>query len=283
MKIHQIWLHPVKSMEGATVEWCDLDELGMVGDRIWAVRDNEKGGIRGAKKIGGLMRLAARRVNESWRGSDDAVRITLPGGQEIRSDDPRVNEVLSAELGTSVTLEHLRPADDLDHFRRGASDSDDIMAELRAVFGREEDEPLPDLSQFPPVVMEFESPPGTHHDCWPLMIMSTSALRALADALPDSAIDVKRFRPSFVIDTGEDPGHPEFDWTGRRFAVGEAEIEIVGPCPRCVMVTRAVGRDLPEDRTILRHIVRDLDQNVGMYATVVRAGSFEAGDDFVEI
>jgi len=263
-------------MVGATIDRGHLDELGLRGDRCWAVRDLDRGGIRGAKKIGALMRLEART-------DDERVEIMWPDGRRVSSDDPAIDAHLSEFLGHNVRLERLPSADDLDHFRRGASDSDDIMAELRAVFGREEDEPLPDLSQFPPVVMEFESPPGTHHDCWPLMIMSTSALRALADALPDSAIDVKRFRPSFVIDTGEDPGHPEFDWTGRRFAVGEAEIEIVGPCPRCVMVTRAVGRDLPEDRTILRHIVRDLDQNVGMYATVVRAGSFEAGDDFVEI
>ena len=263
-------------MVGATIDRGHLDELGLRGDRCWAVRDLDRGGIRGAKKIGALMRLEART-------DDERVEIMWPDGRRVSSDDPAIDAHLSEFLGHNVRLERLPSADDSDHFRRGASDSDDIMAELRAVFGREEDEPLPDLSQFPPVVMEFESPPGTHHDCWPLMIMSTSALRALAVALPDSAIDVKRFRPSFVIDTGEDPGHPEFDWTGRRFAVGEAEIEIVGPCPRCVMVTRAVGRDLPEDRTILRHIVRDLDQNVGMYATVVRAGSFEAGDDFVEI
>ena len=152
------------------------------------------------------------------------------------------------------------------------------MAELRGVFGRDPDEPLPDLAQFPPVIMEFESPPGTYYDCWPLMVMSTSALRSLAEAVPDSRIDVRRFRPNFVIDTGSESGHPEFSWTGRRAAIGDAEIEFIGPCPRCVMVTRAVGRDLSEDRAVLRHIVRDLDQNVGAYARIVRPGAFSVGD-----
>lgn len=278
MKIAQIWIHPVKSMIGETVDTAELDELGVVGDRIWATRDLDSGGIRGAKKIGGLMRLSARRLDPSVRGHDDAVEIEFPDGRRFTSDDPDLDAVLSEELGRRVTLQHLRPADDLDHYRRGRPDSDDVMAELRGVFGRDPDEPLPDLAQFPPVIMEFESPPGTYYDCWPLMVMSTSALRSLAEAVPDSRIDVRRFRPNFVIDTGSESGHPEFSWTGRRAAIGDAEIEFIGPCPRCVMVTRAVGRDLSEDRAVLRHIVRDLDQNVGAYARIVRPGAFSVGD-----
>jgi len=268
-------------MVGGTVESAALDDLGVVGDRIWAVRDLDSGGIRGAKKIGGLMTLSARRLDSSARGHDDPVEIEFPDGRRVTSDDPDVDAVLSEALGRRVSLQHLRPAEDLDHYRRGRPDSDDVMAELRSIFGRDDDEPLPDLTQFPPVIMEFESPPGTYYDCWPLMVMTTSALRSLADAVPDSIVDVRRFRPNFVIDTGDEPGHPEFAWTGRRAVVGDAEIEFIGPCPRCVMVTRAVGTNVPEDRAVLRHIVRDLDQNVGTYARVTRSGSFSVGDAVV--
>ena len=229
MNVSEIWIHPVKSMVGGTVTSVVLDELGAVGDRIWAVRDLDSGGIRGAKKIGGLMRLGARRLDPEARGYDDGVEIEFPNGRRFTSDDPDIDAALSEELGRRVTLQHLRPADDLDHYRRGRPDSDDVMAELRSIFGRDDDEPLPDLGQFPPVIMEFESPPGTYYDCWPLMIMTTSALRSLANAVPDSVIDVRRFRPNFVIDTGDEVGHPEFDWTGRRMAIGTAEIEFIGP------------------------------------------------------
>ncbi|MGA1245274.1 MAG: MOSC domain-containing protein [Ilumatobacteraceae bacterium] len=281
MNVSEIWIHPVKSMVGGTVTSVVLDELGAVGDRIWAVRDLDSGGIRGAKKIGGLMRLGARRLDPEARGYDDVVEIEFPDGRRFTSDDPDIDAALSEELGRRVTLQHLRPADDLDHYRRGRPDSDDVMAELRSIFGRDDDEPLPDLGQFPPVIMEFESPPGTYYDCWPLMIMTTSALRSLANAVPDSVIDVRRFRPNFVIDTGDEVGHPEFDWTGRRMAIGTAEIEFIGPCPRCVMVTRAVNDDVPEDRAVLRHIVRDLDQNVGAYARITKPGTFSVGDSAV--
>ncbi|MBI5089634.1 MAG: MOSC domain-containing protein [Actinobacteria bacterium] len=272
MHVSQIWQYPVKSMIGSTVAQASLGDTGVVGDRTWAVRDEVRGGIRGAKKIGALMQLAAR--------YDDAggVVITLPDGTEVSSADADAAARVSAAVDHPVTLAPLAPAGDLDHYRRGAADSDDIIEELRSIFGREGDEPLPDLSIFPPEIVEFESPPGTYVDAFPLMIMTTSALRSLSQALPDSAIDVRRFRPSFVIDTGDEPGHPELGWAGRTLRIGSTAVHIGAPCPRCVMVTREVTPQLPTDRAILRHIVRDLDQNVGAYATVVEPGSIAVGD-----
>lgn len=274
MHVSQIWQYPVKSMVGGPVDRVDVAAHGLVGDRTWAARDQVRGGIRGAKVLGGLMRLSARYVD--GRGATaGAVAITLPDGSTITTDDGDVDARVSAAIDHDVVLEQLRPADDLDHYRRGEAYHDDLMDELRSIFGREEQEPLPDLSAFPPEIVEFESPPGTYYDAYPLMLMSTSALRSLGEALPDSAVDVRRFRPSLVIDTGDDAGHPERDWIGRQLDVGDVRLEIVGGCPRCVMVTRAIDDEVPQDRTILRHIVRDLGQDVGVYATVVTPGPID--------
>ncbi len=278
MQVSELWRYPVKSMVGETVETIRLVELGVVGDRTWAARDLERGGIRGAKKIGALMKLGGRDLG------DGNVEISLPDGSVVRTSDPDVDERVSAAIDHPVSLEPLRPADDLDHYRRGAPDSEDIEAEMRGIFGREADEPFPDFSVFPPIIAEFESPPGTYYDAFPLMVMTTAALAALGRALPESNVDVRRFRPSLVIDTGDDgrdastPGHPEFDWSGRRATVGTATIEFGSPCPRCVMVTREIDGRIPADRAVLRHIVRDLDQNLGMYATVVEPGVVRVGD-----
>lgn len=278
MQVSQLWRYPVKSMVGGRVDAIELDDLGIVGDRTWAARDLERGGIRGAKKIGSLMRLAASDVD------DGHVEITLPDGSTVRTSDPDVDARVSAALDHQVRLERLRPADDLDHYRRGAPDSDDVVAELRGVFGREDDEPFPDFSVFPPTIAEFESPPGTYYDVFPLMVMTEAALAALEAALPDSNVDINRFRPSMVVDTGGDgadastPGHPEFDWTGRRATIGTATIVFGAPCPRCVMVTREIDDAIPTDRAVLRHIVRDLDQNLGVYATIATPGTVRVGD-----
>jgi hypothetical protein len=272
MRISSIWSYPVKSMVGEQVERVDVSPLGIVGDRRFATRDHARGGIRGAKQIGELMRCRARST-----AGGHAI-ITLPDGTEVSTSQDDVDALLSAGLGRDVSLEALRPATDLAHFRRGAPDSDDMLVELRAVFGRDDDEPLPDFARFPPELAEFESPPGTYYDAYPLMVITTSALRSLTAALAGSVIDVRRFRPSLVIDSGAEEGHPELSWGGRRATIGSTEIEFVGRCPRCVMVTRQVNGDIPADRRVLRHIVRELDQDVGQYANVLTPGSIAVGD-----
>lgn len=277
MQLETIFQYPVKSMMGGVVPTATLNIEGMAGDRAWAIRDEALDCVRGAKKIGALMRLAAAHA------IDGGVTITLPDGAVLHSGEADINAALSAALGQSVSLWPLQPATDLDHYRRGPGVSDDIMVELRDMFGREEDEPLPDFSKFPDVLVEFESPPGTYVDAYPLLLMTTSALRTLSVSLPDSVIDVRRFRPNLVIDTGDLSGHPELDWVGRTFSLGGAVIEMVATCPRCVMVTREVTPDVPSDRSILRHIVRELNQDLGCYATVVQPGEIRAGDSLVQI
>ena len=272
MQISQLWTYPVKSMVGVSVESVELSSLGIVGDRHWAIRDLERGGIRGAKKIGELMQFTAHR-------NDNDVIITFPDGTQVSSADEDVNFMLSGVLGRNVLLESLPADNNFEHFRRGPSDSDDPLTELRGIFGREAEEPLPDFTAFPPEVAEFESPPGTHHDCWPLMVMTTSALQAMQEALPDSNVDIKRFRPSIVVETNSGEGHVEFSWKGKTASLGTAVIEFLDPCPRCIMITRKVNDELPEDRAILRHVVRDLNQAVGVYARILTPGRVALGDD----
>lgn len=274
LSVDQLWAYPVKSMVGEQVTEVELDVLGIVGDRHWATRDEVRGGIRGAKKIGALMQFAARYED----GLGGHATITCPDGSTFSTSDADASTRLSAALEHEVTLWPLQPAEDLDHYRRGPSDGGDPMTELRAVFGREADEPIPDLSIFPPEVMEFESPPGTYLDAFPLMLMTTSAMRSMAIATPDSAVDIRRFRPSMLIDSGDAPGHPEMEWIGRTVRLGDAELSIRGGCPRCIMVTRRIDDDTPADRRILRHIVVDLAQCVGVYATVTKPGVVRIGD-----
>ena len=276
MRLHEIWRYPVKSMVGGTVESAELSVLGIVGDRHWAVRSQELGGIRGAKRIGDLMKFSAAYTDGT------RVQITLPDGSTVHSDDADVDARISTALGHRVALESLPADGNLDHFRRGPGGGGDPVQELREIFGREADEPLPDFSAFPPEVVEFESPPGTHYDCWPLLVMTTSAVRSLAAALPGSNTDIRRFRPSLVVDTGGDAGHPEFSWTGRTAVIGGDSgplIEFLKPCPRCVMTTREVAGGIPADKQVLRHIVRDLDQNLGVYARITRPGPVRTGDE----
>lgn len=277
-RIAELWRHPVKSMMGERIAAAELGENGIPGDRAWAVRDEERGGIRGAKKIHALMRCAARYGEEPASGRVPPAEITLPDGARLRANAPDAAEKLSAALGQKVTLWPLLPADKLEHYRRGAPTHDDFEREMRAIFGREPDEPLPNLAAFPPELFEFESPPGTYFDAFPLLLLTDATLRRLQELAPASRVDVRRFRPNLFVSTPAGvEGFAEQGWIGKRLRVGSAELEIAMACPRCVMITLPFA-DLPRDPGLMRTVVRDADQNVGVYARVVRPGRIATGD-----
>jgi uncharacterized protein YcbX len=89
----------------------------------------------------------------------------------------------------------------------------------------------------------------SHFDDGPVHLVTTSGLRAVAKA-HGGPVDVRHFRPNVVLDTGDAAGYPEDDWLGRRLVIGDVELEIVAPMPRCVMVTMAQV-DLAGERELL--------------------------------
>ncbi len=277
-RVREIRRYPVKSMGGEILDEVMLATRGLPGDRAWAVRDEIRGGIRGAKKIPALMGLQARYlVDPSTEGSSPA-EITLPDGSTVGTGDADVSDRVTKAIDHSVTLWPLLPADALDHYRRGAPAHEDIEEELRAMFGRAPDEPLPDLSIFPPELMEFESPPGTYFDAFPVLLLTEKALRSMQKKAPDSRFDVRRFRPNFLIsNSGSSEPFPEQEWCGRRLQIGDAILEVTVECPRCVMTTHAF-EDLPKDPKVMRALVRESGGNLGVYATVKKPGRIRAGD-----
>jgi hypothetical protein len=204
--------------------------------------------------------------------------MTLPDGTQVRTTDADVNARLSALVGRTVTLWPLQPADNPDHYRRGTPDNPDFETELRSVFGRLPDEPLPDLNGVPPELFEFTSPLGTYFDAFPVNVLTRASLVALAERNPSAQFDRRRFRPNLLVEPLDGARGPvEIDWCGRRLRVGGAVLSIAMPTMRCVMTTLAAD-ELPKDPSVLRTIVRDANQNLGVYATVEEAGPVAVGD-----
>ena len=284
--VRELWRYPFKSMAGERLTECALGPDGLVGDRGWAARDEDAHGLRGAKKLPALMQCSARYVSPPSSAATPAVEITFPDGTRARSDTPAAAAGLSRLTGRRLTLWPRQPKDALEHYRRGAPDHADLEAELRSIFGRLPDEPLPDLGTFPPEVLEYESPPGTHFDAFPVHILTTGWLAALAQANPAARFDVRRFRPNLLIEpAAPEPRGVEIDWVGKSLRIGSARVAVTVPCPRCIMTTLPQGdleKDpLEKDPSVLRTIVRDSGQNVGVYASVMRPGRLAVGDAVV--
>jgi hypothetical protein len=150
--------------------------------------------------------------------------------------------------------------------------------EVRQIFGLLENEPLPNFSIFPREVFEFTSPPGTYFDVFPLHLLTTASLGELARLNPGARFDRRRFRPNFLIEPqGAGPGFVENSWCGRRLRIGEVTVSVEIPCTRCSMTTRAQA-NLPEDTSILRTLVREAEQKVGVYGRVRCGGQVHVGD-----
>ena len=271
--ILNIYRYPVKSMMGERLSEADIGEAGIPGDRSWAVRDEKRGGIRGGKKIPQLMTLAAK-------SGATAPLITTPDGDSASASSNDINEWLSDKLNHPVTLWPLLPADQLDHYRRGAPDTEDFEQELRAVFGRLPEEPLPDLTGFEEL-LEFESPPGTYFDAFPISIMSQQSLATMNQLEGESRFDVRRFRPNLLVDIpGTDHPFPEQAWVGKTLSIGSVKLKIEMTCPRCSMTTHGFD-DLPRDTEVMRKLVNHSDGNLGIYASVQSPGKISLEDHIV--
>ncbi|MDQ2854897.1 MAG: MOSC N-terminal beta barrel domain-containing protein [Acidobacteriota bacterium] len=294
--VKQIWRYPVKSMGGEQLADCTVGELGIPGDRGWALRDEKKREITNGKNIPLLMQASARYRQQPRDDYVPHVDMTLNDGATIGSDDENAGGRLSQAFGRSVTLWSRQPASNKAHYRRASIISrligfklvrdqlprllrmNNVQSQIREVFSREPDEPVPDLTQLPLELLEFTSPLGTYFDAFPIHVLTTASLAAMAQLNPGARWDPRRFRPNFLIETKDNlEGLVEASWAGRTLRIGEVELKCEIPTVRCGMTMQAqVG--LPKDPSILRSIVKEADQNLGIYASVVCHGSVALND-----
>jgi uncharacterized protein YcbX len=115
-----------------------------------------------------------------------------------------------------------------------------------------------------------------HHDSAALHLLTTSSLRWLAEQLPGSQVDRRRFRPNVLVDVaGSRP--VEDGWLGHRFGLGTTVIRIVERTERCVMATVAQS-ELHRDPGVLRAVTSGNGACLGVGAAVEQAGTVRVGD-----
>ncbi|MGE7368378.1 MOSC domain-containing protein [Neorhizobium sp. NPDC001467] len=107
----------------------------------------------------------------------------------------------------------------------------------------------------------------------PLHLIALDEVNALQAALPNSNSDIRRFRPNIVLE-GE---WPVAQTSGANFSIGAITAAVTEPTKRCGM-TMIAQPGLGEDPEILRTIVRTRSRCLGVYATVIGAGTVSVGD-----
>src|SRR6266516_2805821 len=256
-----LWRYPVKSMMGEELNATEVTERGLLGDRAYALVDSSDGKAATAKNPRKWPRLFDFRATflEPARAAAKVppVRIALPDGTTVSSDQGDLNQILSKALNREVTL---RAA------QRGAVNAEEYWPDIEGLGHRD-------------TVTDFTLPEETFFDCAMVHLLTTATLDRLRELYPHGRFEVRRFRPNIIVAPAS--GVKDFvenDWISRTLAIGdEVRLNITGPCSRCVMTTLAQG-DLPKDPGILRTAAQHNKVNVGVYAAVQRVGTVRRGD-----
>lgn len=288
--VAELWRYPVKSMQGEKLDAIDVTARGTIGDRAFAVVDSETGRVASAKhprKWGRLLDCDAAFVEPPVAGDAlPVVRITLPDGSTVNSDEARVDDALSSLLGRPVTLTSVAP--DNSTFEELWPDIDGLapteFIESTAIADGEPGETVSDLA------LGLAAPKGTFYDLAVLHLLTTATLARLGALYPEGTFDVVRYRPNVLVDNAGSVDAAEFvenDWPGRTLGIGTAVHATVSmPTMRCVMTTLA-QRGLPRDAELLRTIARHNRIEIaglghwacaGAYADVSAPGSVRVGE-----
>jgi uncharacterized protein YcbX len=269
-----LWRYPVKSMMGEELNAADVTQLGLLGDRAYALVDASDGKVASAKnprKWAKLFDCRAAFVEPLRPGERlPPVRITLPDGTMVTSQQTDINHILSHGLGRELTLETREPGQ-----------REIVETTLPNPWTPSLEEYWPDMEGLAhrDTITDEAMPEGTFFDLAVVHILTTATIARLRELYPQGRFEVRRFRPNMVVEprAGE-PGFVENDWVGKTLAIGEeVRIHITSPCPRCVMTTLPQG-DLPRDPGILRTAAQHNQVTVGVYGAVLRGGTIRRGD-----
>lgn len=214
-----LWRYPVKSMMGEDLNAVDVTARGLLGDRVYAIVDPETGKVASAKhpkKWPHMFDCRAAFV-EPPRGGEPLppVRVSLPQGPSIRSDEAGFAETLEAMLGRGGVLQSVAPEEPV---------LEEYWPDIEGLALRE-------------TVTEEAMPKGTFFDLGTVHLLTTATINRLRELYPAGRFEVRRFRPNIVVATAEgEPGFVENDWVGHTLAIGDTiRLRVTEPCPRCVM------------------------------------------------
>jgi len=286
VKIESIWRFPVKSFQGEKIDQTQLDSLGILGDRAFALVDKETGKVVSAKSVKlfpDVLMCSASYVQEPQPGAAlPPVKITLGDGSIVQSDSEDVDQRLSDFFKRDVALARNAPEDfTIDQYHPDLENLDpagnrNVTTEQKL-----------GSALFKAMGVDSPLPPGSFMDVFPVSLITTSTLHQMHGLQPETNFDVRRFRMNVVVKTPE-TGFVENGWTGKTVKIGNnAMLIITMPDPRCVMTTLAQTEGLPKDNNVLRMLANHNRLDImgsgkfpcaGVYAIVGNGGLIQIND-----
>lgn len=217
--ITQINLYPIKSCGGISLQSARIGqrglEAGKIGDRRWMISDAE-GVMITQRQNANLARVRVELAG-------DALRLTGDGLEPVIADPAEIGgERTVVQLFRREAVGHRAPAAVNAWFSRFLGQT------VHLLYQKDEDLRLCDP--------DFAVAPGIdrvgYADGFPYLIATEATLDRVNTLLAEP-VPMNRFRPNIVV--GRTEADAEYGW--KRLSIGEAELDIVKPCPRCIMTT----------------------------------------------
>ncbi|WP_071394193.1 MOSC domain-containing protein [Bacillus tuaregi] len=115
----------------------------------------------------------------------------------------------------------------------------------------------------------------------PILLATDASLAHLEELWGKEKIDYHRFRPNLFISLKEKKPFVEEEWMGRRLQIGsEVELELVGHCIRCMIIT-VDPENAERDPSLHKTLIKENKNHFGVYASVIRTGEIKAGDEVI--
>jgi uncharacterized protein YcbX len=269
--VAELWRYPVKSMLGEQRSSLLVTELGVLGDRVWALRDPATGRIASAKKYPRLLEFRATYAIEPTPETRGRIRVEAPDGRVFSPEDEGASTVVCEILGHDLRFDN----------RAGMDEKTTIDRET--VFG---DLPVSSLKpDWTPETMPdyFQLATGSFLEIGAVYLLTSGSvdhLRALRGE--DAIVDRVRFRPNIYIEsTASWTGFVEDTWLESSLAIGDEvtcrDFERTLWCVTSTLAQESVPRDLGILRTLAQHH----DGCLGVYASVSASGHVRVGDKVV--
>lgn len=239
--VEQIWRYPIKSLRGEMVDSSIVDARGLLGDRLWAVRDGEG-------------KLGSGKNSNRFRRFPGPALLSLSSRYSVEpSTDPAKVEP-PLVIGPDGREYSVRDGDADRFFQREMS--------------------RPDLS----VAREAEV---NHFDEEPVSLIGTATLWWVEEQFPGIATDARRFRPNLVVRTTEPFEEESWVGRTVRVGTGDDAVELVFThvLQRCVM-TAAEQADLPPVPGMLKMLGQRVDQplRLAIVGAATQLGTVRRGD-----
>jgi len=210
-----IYIYPVKSLGGISLDEAEMEERGLKYDRRWMLIDKE-GTFVSQRKYHTLALLTVSMTN-------DVLTVTHKRDQE-KQISFTIGEQNGQQIAVTIWDDHCKAIEVSTKVSRWFSDFLEMEVRLVEMPETEKRAVDPKYAQTGEIV--------SFADGYPCLLIGQASLDNLNEKL-EQAVPMDRFRPNFVF-TG---GNPHLEDSINTFTLGNVLFTAVKPCARCVLIT----------------------------------------------